>query len=522
MIDYDGNASVCTANLNTAKLHWNSVISTENARYMCLDIKKIYLTAALEYFKYMKIPHALFPVWTIEQYNLHTLALDGWVYIEMRRAVWGLSQAAILANKRLGRKLAPFGYYKSINTSCLWWHESQPLTFTLVVNNFGVKFVNKADVDHLISSIKNTYTLTEDWTGNLYCGITLEWDYVGRTVDILMPGYIKMKLQEYEHIMPKKLQRCPYLPEPKKFGTEAQAPLPHDLTPKLDAKGIKRVQKIVGSILYYARAVNMMVLMALSSIAVKQTKVMEKTMAQCTQLLDYLSGHAVSKVRFHASDMILNIHSDASYLLEANARSRTCGHFFMGWMPKDNKPIRLNRAFNVSTTILRFVVASAAEAELGALYHNCQTGISFQLTLTEMGHPQPKTPVRCDNTTAVGIANNTIKQQHSQSMEMRFFWIGDKIAQEMYALKWHPGQENLANYQSKHLIGMHHTAVQPWYLHLENSPRVLPRAKWPSTLKGCVGTLKDGYIRKVPLLRASRIQHASHMTTVAHDTCYLA
>ncbi len=83
---------------------------------------------------------------------------------------------------------------------------------------------------------------------------------------------------------------------------------------------------------------------------------------------------------------------------------------------------------------------------------------------------------------------------------MRFLWIGDKISQEMYALKWHPGQENLANYQSKHHIGAHHTAVRPWYLHLENSPRVLPQAKRPSALKGCVGTLKDGYIRKVPLL----------------------
>jgi hypothetical protein len=99
LIDYDGNASVRAADLDTAKLHWNSVISTENARYMCLDIKKNYLTAALEYFKYMKIPLALFSVWTIEQYNLHTLALDGWVYIEMRRAVWGLPQAGILANK---------------------------------------------------------------------------------------------------------------------------------------------------------------------------------------------------------------------------------------------------------------------------------------------------------------------------------------------------------------------------------------------------------------------------------------
>jgi hypothetical protein len=119
------------------------------------------------------------------------------------------------------------------------------------------------------------------------------------------------------------------------------------------------------------------VLMALSSITVEQTKATEKTMAQCTQMLDYLSGHADAKVRFHASDMILNIHWDASYLSEAKARSRTCGHFFMGWMPQDGEPICLNGVFHVSTTILRFVVASAAKAELGALYHNCQTGIIF-------------------------------------------------------------------------------------------------------------------------------------------------
>ncbi len=186
-----------------------------------------------------------------------------------------------------------------------------------------------------------------------------------------------MKLQEYKHIVPKKLQTCPYLPEPKKFGTEAQAPLPNDSTPKLDENGIKCVQKIVGSILYYARAVDMTVLIALSSIAVEQTKATEKTMARCTQLLDYLLGHADAKVRFHTSDMILNIHSDASYLLEANARSRACDHFFMRWMPKDGESIHINGAFHISTTILRFIVASAAEAELGALYHNCQTGIIF-------------------------------------------------------------------------------------------------------------------------------------------------
>jgi hypothetical protein len=139
-----------------------------------------------------------------------------------------------------------------------------------------------------------------------------------------------------------------------------------------------------------------------------------------------------------------------------------------------------------------------------------------------MGHPQPKPPVHCNNATAVGIANNTIKRQHSRSTEMVLFWIGDKVAQEMYAQNWHLGQENLADYQSKHYLGSHHIAVRTGYLHMENSPQKLPWAARPSTLKGCVGTLKDVYVRKLPFLQAPRIQHASHTSHVTHNTCYLA
>jgi hypothetical protein len=91
-------------------------------------------------------------------------------------------------------------------------------------------------------------------------------------------------------------------------------------------------------------------------------------------------------------------------------------------------------------------------------------------------------------------------------MEMRYFWVGDKEAQDIYGIKWHPGQENLADYQSKHHLGSHHQAVCPWYLHNINSPLVLPRAIRPSTLKGCLGNLPEGYIQNVPLPRVPRDQ----------------
>ncbi len=227
LIMYDGELSVHTADINTAKLHWNNVVSTPNAKYMFLDIKNFYFTAALQYFEYMKMTLNLFLVWIIEQYDLMKHAKDGWVHLEMRRAVWGFSQVDILTNKCLYRKLAPFGYYKCVNTPGLWYHEMRPITFMLIVENFGVEYVDKADdVDHLIASIKIMYTLTQDWMGNLYCGIKLGWDYKKHTIDILMPGYIQRKIQEYKHIQPKKTQHCPYSPEPKQFASKAEQPLP--------------------------------------------------------------------------------------------------------------------------------------------------------------------------------------------------------------------------------------------------------------------------------------------------------
>ncbi len=192
-----------------------------------------------------------------------------------------------------------------------------------------------------------------------------------------MPRYIKKLLHKYKHEMAKKPQHCPYTPAPKQYGADAQAPLPNDISPTLSADKIKEIQRIIGSILYYARAVNSTVLMALSSIASKQTKGTTNTMDKAKQLLDYLATHPDMTIWFRASDMILNIHSDASYLSEAKAQSRACGHFFMGWAPTDGDSIKLNGAFFTLCTILRFVVASAAEAELGALFLNCKEGIFF-------------------------------------------------------------------------------------------------------------------------------------------------
>ena len=180
--------------------------------------------------------------------------------------------------------------------------------------------------------------------------------------------------------------------------------------------------------------------------------------------------------------MILNIHSDASYLTEPKARSRVAGHYFLGATPTKNEPIQLNGAIYAYCGILKFVVASAAEAELAALFLNCKEGKIIRLILQELGHDQPPTPMHCDNKTAAGIANDTVKKQRARSMEMRFFYITDQVNRGLFDVQWHPGQENLADYFTKHFDSKHHQEVRPWYLHMHNSPSVLPRAAAPSTL----------------------------------------
>jgi hypothetical protein len=144
-------------------------------------------------------------------------------------------------------------------------------------------------------------------------------------------------------------------------------------------------------------------------------------MGRCIELLDYLTTNSDAKVQFYASNMVMSIHYDAYYLSKTMSCSRACGHFFIGWTPKNGEAIRLNGAFYTNTTIIKSVIASAVEAELGALFQNCQDGIIFRQKLADLSHPQPKTPVHCDNPMAVGIANNTVKKQPSQLMEMRFF-----------------------------------------------------------------------------------------------------
>ena len=126
-----------------------------------------------------------------------------------------------------------------------------------------------------------------------------------------MPGYIKKVLQRYKHEIPKRPQRSPYPVAQIKYGKAAQDPIPEDTSREASEEEILKMQQVVGSILYYARAVDLTALMSLSTIALEQAKATGHTIETIEQLLDYMASNPDATMRFRASNMILNIHSDA-------------------------------------------------------------------------------------------------------------------------------------------------------------------------------------------------------------------
>jgi hypothetical protein len=191
----------------------------------------------------------------------------------------------------------------------------------------------------------------------------LKWDYQKRTSDISMPGYVTYVLNTFQHDAPTHPQHTHHPSVTPIYGAKTQYTT-RDETPLLSTNQCTNIQKITGSVLYYARAVYPTVPMPINDIATEQTKATEKTQAAANQLLDYLATHPDATIRYHKSDMTLHIHSDASYLSISHARSRLGGLFYCRNKPPQAD--KLNGSILNAAAVIKNIVASAAKSEVGA------------------------------------------------------------------------------------------------------------------------------------------------------------
>jgi hypothetical protein len=336
-----------------------------------------------------------------------------------------------------------------------WRHKWRPITFILIVDDFGIKYVDKRHADHLLQALQNNYKVTTDWTGSKFAGIDIAWDYTKRTCRLTMKDYINNLLIKYNHPKPRKPQHAPHAHREIVYGAKEQLLPEADTSPPLDDEGIKRIQGIVGSLLYYARAVDNKLLATLSTISTQQAKATKNTEKAVSQLLDYVATYPNDGITYRASNMVLAAHSDASYLTEPNSRSRAGAHIFLTEedpIPRQNGPVQ------TISQVIKYVMASAAEAELAALYTTAREMIPLRNALEEMGWPQPKSPIQTDNSTANGFIHDTIIQRRIKMIWMRLHWLRCRAAQGQFRFYWERGSTNLADYHTKHHPPAYHLA----------------------------------------------------------------
>ncbi len=195
-----------------------------------------------------------------------------------------------------------------------WMHHTFPNPAVKVekpvISTFPIAMTN--NMDHLINALNEHYTVAIDMTGPLFCGIHL--------LNCHIPGYINKALTKYQHPKPVSSQHAPYKAAPIQYGARVQR-VEVNTTQPLSPKEIKCVQDIIGTLLYYAQAVDPTLLAALSAIAAHQSNGTKAVVDVCHQLLDYVATHSNSGIWYKACNMVLSVHTDASYLSKPGGKS---------------------------------------------------------------------------------------------------------------------------------------------------------------------------------------------------------
>ena len=361
--------------------------------------------------------------------------------------MYGLPQAAYLSNKHLVSHLALANYIQDPNVPCLFTHSTSGLQFTLIVDDFGVKYSSAADLNHLVEAIKGGGWKCKVFVeGSEYIGIKLTWDYVSNTLDTEMPHYVEKGLARFTPGIVLKGSPSPALYVPPKFNQPIQYETSDNSPPASDSEKLW-IQQVNGYFLYYARVQNPLILPACNDISATQANPTKNTVTATWRLLNYLATHPKHVTRYTACDMILKIHSDASYQSRPGSISIAGGWHYCGNANDDST----NGTLHSISSRIPTVCGSVSEAEYAALYINGTTAAWERTVLAALRYPQPPTTIVTDNQCAEGIATGRLTAKKSKAIAMRYHWIRDRVRLGEFLITWLPGPLNLADFFTKHL-----------------------------------------------------------------------
>jgi hypothetical protein len=455
------DTSAFTAELEVVKILLQSSVS-DGSHIMTLDLKDYYLNSPMHRPEYLRISKKHLTPDLISELGLTSFVnSDGSILFAITKGIYGLPHAGALAQEHLIPLLAQHGYHQSPNVPCLFRHDTNGVSFTLVVDDFAVKYKDRASAEHLLSILRTRYTLTEDWDAKSYLGMALRFftnsDGV-RCVGLSMPGYVAKALQRFR---PNGVKGAasPSIYEPvHQYGSHTPQQATTDTTARLTAAEVLELQQVVGVFLYYTRAVDLTMLTTVCELAATIPNATQLDRARMERFLEYAAAHPDHELVLAACDMILYTQSDAGHLSRVGARSVAGG---LHYLSNINQPLMVNGGVAAISKIIPAIVASAAEAEYAALFLNAQIAAWLRTILVELGYPQPPTLIMTDNATAVGIATGKCKIKRSKPMDMRWHWIRDRVQQGQFSVHWISGAQNLADFFTKSLPVHKHREFAP-------------------------------------------------------------
>ena len=474
---FTGDRSSVTAEIIAVKIFLNSVASDDDCEMITADLQDAYLSEELPpgQPEYLSLLVSHFPPDCREEFGIPShLSEDTVIYYHILKGLYGMPQAGLLYQTGLVKHLSQYGYHMSLSTPCLFYHDTSKVKFLLWVDDFIIKYQrsDQASIEHLLNCLRAKYTITVDLTGSSYLGMTIERDRLKKTMTISSPGYIQQMAKDL-HLVKGKYVGSPIIYHSTKYSSDPQMEVIDD-TPNATLKQIKFLQKLVGKLLFYTLLVEPTIAVAVSRLSSAQSHATELTMEAATRLIQYCLHHPDAVITYHASDMQLICHSDASHQSEPGSRSRITGIYFLGTNSANFEgpglaAPNLNGCIGFMTTIAPTVCAGAYESEYAALWGNVSNMEPIRQTLLDLGHPQNPTRIIYDNTVAGSLANRTCKQKRSKMVAKQYHWIQERIAFGDYILEWRRGIFNLADFLTKAHSIEHFQEMIPYFVHYPNN-----------------------------------------------------
>jgi hypothetical protein len=399
--------------------------------------------------EYCRVKLKDIPLETIALHSLEQFIDGDEILFQVDGSMYGHPVAGRVCYQDLVKHLATHGYLQDDIVPCLFSHVSNGIQFTLIVDDLGIKHIEGSGaLEHLKDALELKWPTKLDRSGAKYVGLRLDWHYNAKVPHfyIDMPTTVPDAIKRFCPNGPPRKQKSPIKYVPPAYGAQSDLGATVDTSPPVTDADKLFIQQVTGVFLYYSRMVDILMLPAVRAISETCANPTEHTLAATHHFLGYAHAHPNHRIRFDACDMILTIQSDASHLSQLRSGGVAGG---IHYLTNKSSPFTPNGTITATCCRIPTFCVAASESEYAALYINGQQGIFQRECLRAVGYPQPPTPIYCDNSTAIQIANDTCKMRRSKSIEARYHWIRCRVRRNIYKVAYLAGSEIDADFLTK-------------------------------------------------------------------------